>query len=39
VKATIWVGAKFGFLTSGNTVRVQIVGESGIELVKNVVLS
>lgn len=39
VKATIWVGGKFGFLTSGNTVRVQIVGESGIELVKNVVLS
>jgi len=39
VKATVWVGAKFGFLTSGNTVRVQIAGEGGIELVKNVVLS
>jgi hypothetical protein len=39
VKAIIWVGAKFGFLTSGNTVKVQIAGEGGIELVKNVVLS
>ncbi len=38
VKATIWVGAKFGFLTSGNTVKVQIAGEGGIELVKNVML-
>ena len=39
VKATIWVGTKFGFLTSGNTVKVQIAGEGGIKLVKNVVLS
>jgi hypothetical protein len=39
VKVTIWVGTKFGFLTSGNTARVQIVGEGGIELMKNVVLA
>jgi hypothetical protein len=39
VKATVWVGAKFGFLTSGNTVRVQVLGEGGIELMMNVVLS
>jgi hypothetical protein len=38
VGVVIWIGGKFGFLTSGNTVRVQIVGEGGIELMINVVL-
>jgi len=38
LRVTIWVGARFGFLTSGNTVRVQIAGEGGIELMKNVML-
>ena len=37
-RVAIWIGRKFGFLTSRNTVRVQIVGEDGIELIKNVVL-
>ncbi len=38
VGMVIWIGGKFGFFTSGNTVRVQVVGEGGIELMKNVVL-
>jgi len=38
LRVTIWVGARFGFLASGSVVRVQIVGEGGIELMKNVVL-
>jgi len=38
LRVTIWVGAKFGFLASGSAVRVQIVGEGGIELMKDVVL-
>jgi hypothetical protein len=38
LRVTIWVGARFGFLASGSAVRVQIVGEGGIELMTNVVL-
>jgi hypothetical protein len=38
LRVTIWVGARFGFLTSGSVVRVQVVGEGGIELMKNVML-
>ncbi len=38
LRVTIWVGARFGFLTSGSVVRVQVVGEGGVELMKNVVL-
>ena len=37
-RVVIWIGGKFGFLTSGTAVCVQIVGEDGIELMKNVVL-
>lgn len=36
---TIWVGARFGFLTSGNTVRVKILCAGGFEVEKNVVLA
>jgi hypothetical protein len=38
LRVTIWVGARFGFLTSRSVVRVQVVGEGGIELMKNVML-
>ena len=38
LSVTIWVGARFGFLASGNAVRVQVVGEGGVELMENVVL-
>jgi len=38
LRVTVWVGARFGFLTSGNVVRVQVVGEGGVELMKSVML-
>ena len=37
-KVTVWIGAKFGFLTSGNMVRIQILSLGGLKLEKNIML-
>ncbi len=39
VKVTIWIGAKFGFLTSGNMVKIQILSLGGLKLEKNIMLA
>jgi len=38
-KVTIWIGAKFGFLTSGNMVKIQILSLGGLKLEKNIMLA
>ncbi len=39
VKVTIWVGAKFGFLISGNMVKIQILSLGGLKLEKSIMLA
>ena len=38
-KVTVWIGAKFGFLTSGNMVKIQIMSLGGLKLEKKIMLA
>ena len=38
-KVTIWIGVKFGFLISGNMVKIQILSLGGLKLEKSIMLA
>jgi hypothetical protein len=38
-RVTVWIGAKFGFLTSGSMVKIQILSLGGLRLEKNIMLA